>query len=70
MRPQTLYRIYRLADCWVATHEGRRVNPWNPQSIRFCRRKSGGWGAEECGIKGRTPFEALERLKTHLRVRA
>lgn len=61
-RSSTPYRIVRCRGQWFAWKRGHRLERWWPHVARFWTHDGRRW-REESGVRGRTPFEALERLK-------
>ena len=68
--PDTPYRVLRLGGGgWVAWHAYRGIYHWVSHSVDVTVRERGR-ELDVRGVKGRTPFEALFRLKTALRLSA
>lgn len=66
-RPATRFRVYQLADGWVALHPSIfRMHGAHVVTLAFPVRKSRRNLRTQDGKFGRTPFEALERLKREL----
>lgn len=68
--PDTPYRVMQLkGGGWVAWHDGRTVQFWMPNAIVVWLRRKGR-DMRISVVKGRTPFEALSRLKSAIKVTA
>lgn len=61
-RPQTRYRILGADGEWFAWSVHGRLSGWLPHVFRIPAFDEKGW-REQLAVHGRTPFEALERLK-------
>lgn len=69
-RSATRFRVYQLADGWVACHPAVwRMHGPHVVSLALQVRKSRRNFSSRDGKFGRAPFEALERLKRELAAR-